>query len=308
MHEHQGFLLINKPAGASSYDCIRRLQKILGIKKRIGHAGTLDPFATGLLIVAIGRQATKHIQKIMELDKEYVATGKLGILTDTLDLTGAEIEECPVPDFADQKQISLFRSSRSLEEQKLNLSLFRIPASLKTSGRTGNSIHTDKNSILCKLEHFYSPEQKALAMALKAFTPSYIQTPPVFSALRHQGSRLYNLARRETITFDELNEIAVQKQRIVQIYQLEILDVNLPLFTIRARVSHGTYIRSLVNDIARALGSCATTIALERSSIGPFALTNAFELEKIKEKADLLPFLISVEEFLGVITRQEPCD
>jgi tRNA pseudouridine55 synthase len=301
MHEHQGFLLINKPADVSSYDCIRRLQKILGIKKRIGHAGTLDPFATGLLIIAIGRQATKHIQKIMELDKEYVATGKFGILTDTLDLTGAEIEQCPVPDFAEQKKLSLFRSSRSLEGQKLNFSLFGIPASLKTSGRTGNNINTDKNSILCKPEYFCSPEHKVLAMVLKAFTPSYIQTPPIFSALRHQGSRLYDLARRGTVASGDLAEIAVQKQRVVQIYRLEILDVNVAFFTIRARVSHGTYIRSLVNDIARELGSCATTVALERSSIGPFTLANAFELEKIKEKTDLLPFLISIDEFLGYL-------
>jgi len=168
-------------------------------------------------------------------------------------------------------------------------------------GRTGNDIYTDKNFILCKPEHFCSPEQKVLAMALEAFTPSYIQTPPVFSALRHQGSRLYDLARRGTVTSDELAEIAVQKQRVVQIYELQILDVNLPCFAIRARVSHGTYIRSLVNDIARALGSCATTVALERSSIGPLALANAFELEKIKDKADLLPFLIPVEEFLNTI-------
>lgn len=243
MHEHQGLLLINKPADVSSYDCIRRLQKILGIKKRIGHAGTLDPFATGLLIVAIGRQATKHIQKIMELDKEYVATGKFGILTDTLDATGAEIEQCVVPivSVADFEEVTA------------------------------------------------------------QFTPYYIQTPPVFSALRHQGSRLYDLARRGTVTPDQLAEIAVQKQRVVQIYQLEILDMSLPFFTIRARVSHGTYIRSLVNDIARALGSCATTVALERSSIGPFALTNAFQLEKIKDRADLLPFLIPIDEFLRAI-------
>lgn len=238
-----GFLLINKPADVSSYDCIRRLQKILGIKKRIGHAGTLDPFATGLLIVAIGREATKHIQKIMELDKEYVATGKFGMLTDTLDATGEEIEQPITPTF----------SPHDIEE------------------------------------------------AIKAIGPSYLQTPPVFSALRHQGSRLYDLARRGKVTSAELMEIAASKQRLVQIYQLELLDNDCPHFRIRARVSHGTYIRSLVNDIARAVGSCATTMALERSAIGPFMLAHAFKLEKIKDKNDLFPYLIPVEQFLEII-------
>lgn len=240
MHEINGFLLINKPAGVSSYDCIRRLQKILGIKKRIGHAGTLDPFATGLLIVAIGRQATKQIQKIMELDKEYVATGELGILTDTLDGTGLEIKRCPIP----------------------------------------------------TMEQFNFKEIS------KLFCPSYLQTPPIFSALRHEGKRLYSMARKGKRSIEEMEEIALKKQRMIHIHSLELLDLNLPYFTIRACVSHGTYIRSLVNDIAQALGSCATTIALERSAIGPFTISQALDLGTIKEKSDLISFLIPVENFL----------
>jgi tRNA pseudouridine55 synthase len=96
--EHQeltGFLLINKPKDITSFSCVNHIKKICltnGLKIKIGHAGTLDPFATGLLIICIGRQATRSIHKFMDLDKEYVVTAKLGELTDTLDLTGTVLK------------------------------------------------------------------------------------------------------------------------------------------------------------------------------------------------------------------------
>ena len=83
-----GFLLINKPAGISSYGCIGYLKRIVKQKIKIGHTGTLDPFATGMLIVALGREATRFVSRIMVMEKTYVATGKCGELTDTLDYTG----------------------------------------------------------------------------------------------------------------------------------------------------------------------------------------------------------------------------
>src|SRR5438046_726477 len=91
---NSGFLLINKPAGISSYGCIAYLKRIIKQKVKIGHAGTLDPFATGLLVVALGREATRLISQIMVMEKTYIATGKCGELTDTLDYTGAVVTTC----------------------------------------------------------------------------------------------------------------------------------------------------------------------------------------------------------------------
>src|SRR4051812_26837888 len=88
-----GFLLVNKPVSISSYDCIRHLQKILGKNIKMGHAGTLDPFAEGLLLIAINREATQNINSLMSMDKQYIAKVKLGELTDTLDRTGSIIEQ-----------------------------------------------------------------------------------------------------------------------------------------------------------------------------------------------------------------------
>jgi len=92
MSDNTGFLLINKSPHITSFDCITRIKKIVQQKTKIGHTGTLDPFATGLLIIAIGRQATQKIKHIMTLDKEYVAKGKLGELRDTLDYTGSIVQ------------------------------------------------------------------------------------------------------------------------------------------------------------------------------------------------------------------------
>lgn len=92
MSDNTGFLLINKSPNITSFDCITRIKKIVQQKIKIGHTGTLDPFATGLLIIAIGRQATRKIRYIMALNKEYIAKGKLGELRDTLDYTGSVIQ------------------------------------------------------------------------------------------------------------------------------------------------------------------------------------------------------------------------
>jgi len=92
-----GFILINKPAGPTSFDCIRRIKKLLKIKTKIGHAGTLDDFASGLLIIGIGREATRLISKLMNLDKTYEVKAKLGELTDSLDLTGTVLETKELP-------------------------------------------------------------------------------------------------------------------------------------------------------------------------------------------------------------------
>ena len=231
-----GFLLINKPAGITSYGCIGYLKRILKQKIKIGHAGTLDPFATGMLIVALGREATRLISHIMVMEKTYVATGKCGELTDTLDYTG---------------------------------------------------------TVLTTSDHI--PSQEEIRTSLASFGSSYEQIPPLYSALKHQGSPLYALARQGAMSVEDLQEIAGSKQRIVQLYHLQILSYESPFFTIQARVSHGTYIRTLINDIAIRAGSCATTYVLARTAIGPFDLAQATDLGSINTIEDINQRILAVD-------------
>lgn len=239
-----GYLLINKPKNYTSYDCIRHLKRIItqelsikAKKLRIGHTGTLDPFATGLLIICIGRQATKTISQLMDLCKSYTVTAKLGELTDTLDLTGKLID-LPKP-----------------------------------------------NSL---------PSREDLLASIKALGDGYVQIPPIYSALKHQGKPLYKIARGQSETPDQekLKVIVEGKKRFVQLHNIELTNYAPPFFSFHATVSKGTYIRSLANDIASPLN--ATTYELERTAIGPFFLSNATPLEKIETIEDIKKALLKL--------------
>lgn len=226
INELSGFLLVNKPVGISSFDCIRHIKRVMKRKLRIGHAGTLDNFASGLMIIAIGRQATKQLTVLSNANKEYVATGKLGYQTDTLDHTGNTINMLP-------------------------------------------------------WEHV---TQEDLNQALIQLSQNYEQIPPAFSALKHQGTALYKRARLKQKTgesFDDLEEILQAKKRPVTIYAFSLDTFAPPLFTITTTVSKGTYIRSLINDLAQLCNSCATTETLVRTKIGDFSLEQAIDLEKL---------------------------
>lgn len=239
-----GIILVNKPAGISSYHVVARIKKLVNIKRaKIGHAGTLDPFATGLLVIGIGREATRLLTQITACDKTYIATGKLGQTTDTLDCTGKVITECP-------------------------------------------------------WEHV-APE--ILAAQCTQMVGPYEQIPPIYSALQYQGKRLYNLARKEQLPTDVLHEIAAQKKRTVTIHDFDLISAALPEFSIKAHVSHGTYIRVLVDAFARSLGSCATTIALERTAIGRFKSSDAIELRDLDSLEMLQSRLLSVEQVCDLL-------
>lgn len=225
-----GLLKINKPTGITSYDCIRHIKRILKIKTKIGHAGTLDPFASGLMLICIGRETTKTIDQLMTKDKEYLVKAKLGELTDTLDLTG-----------------------KILATQSVKTSLTK----------------------------------KDIENAVESLGKSYIQTPPIYSALKHQGTPLHELAREQKISVQELEQIIQKKSRTVEIYNLEILSVDLPFFVFKAHVSKGTYIRSLANDIAQKLGLNATTYELTRTKIGNYSLEDAINLDDLKTIQDI---------------------
>lgn len=234
-----GFLLVNKPKDTASFKIVTQLRRILENKKlKVGYAGTLDPFATGLLIVGVGRPATRVLHTITKWDKRYIARAKLGEHTDTLDLTGQIVELC----------------------------------------------NTDVT-------------EKQLFSAIKRLGKQYTQIPPVYSALKHGGVPLYKLARHKKKTHDDLREALEKKARDVQLYEVTLTKFSFPFFTIEAHVSHGTYIRTLVDDIARNAGSCATTHELTRTAIGKVKLEDAIDLEALQTPQDVENSLISVEEF-----------
>ena len=236
--KQHGFLLINKPKDVSSFKCGGQIKKLLGVTNKnrikIGHAGTLDPFATGLLLICIGREATKSIAHMINLDKTYLVKAKLGELTATLDHTG----------------------------------------------------------IVLKQEQSGHITKKMLLEAIEKLGDKYEQTPPIYSALKHEGRPLYKLAREKKLSLEELEKIIENKKRLVTLHELRLTDFDPPYFSFKARVSKGTYIRSLANDIAEKTGTCATTYELERTHIGKLSLEQAVDLEKLQTIDDLNKYLL----------------
>lgn len=208
-------VLIDKPKDWTSFDVIAKIRNITKIKK-IGHTGTLDPFATGLLILLFNK-ATKLQSNFLNLDKTYVAKLKLGAYTRTFDVTCPEEENVPIDELSND-EIS--------------------------------------NTIL-------------------SFIGDYYQTPPIFSAKKVGGVRLYKLARRK-----ELEKLIIPPQ-LVKIYSIKVLSIELPFVTIEIDCSKGTYIRSLANDIGLRLGVGAYLFELRRTKIGDYFVNialNLFEL------------------------------
>jgi tRNA pseudouridine55 synthase len=234
----EGFLLIKKPRDVTSYSIINRLKRIIDRKVRIGHAGILDMFASGLLVVGIGRAATRQLRHYMILDKRYRATGKFGQLTDSLDHQGASI--------------------------------------------------LDENPPIIMNEQ--------LEATLRSFGNSYEQIPPIYSSLKHEGYSLSDLIRKGLKTTQELERVVLHKKRAVSLYELKLIDLSHPFFTIEAHVSHGTYIRSLMNDIAQKMGTHATTYELTRTSIGSLSVEDAIAIDSIAVFNDIKKYLITVEE------------
>jgi len=241
----EGVILLNKPVDATSFDCIRHLKKLLPRKTevgrlKIGHAGTLDPFATGLLIICIGRAATRHIKDFMGMPKKYTATAKIGQVTDSLDNTGTLIETESLP----------------------------------------------------------LPTTAVLQSAIASFGGGYEQTPPAYSALKFNGKPLYELARKGKISDEQMAKITTAKKRDVTLYDCKLDEHDDDSFTVTATVSQGTYIRTLLHDIAQRAGSTgATTHQLHREAIGHFDCSQAVSLDDIT--AETLAALVHpVEEMI----------
>jgi tRNA pseudouridine55 synthase len=219
-----GILIIDKPADWTSHDVVAKLRGILR-EKRIGHGGTLDPMATGVLPVFVGR-ATRAVELFEAADKEYIAGLRLGVTTTTEDTTGTVLTESPVTVTRDQ-----------------------------------------------------------VAATLAAFVGKRQQIPPMYSAVKVDGKKLYELARQ--------GKRVERKPRDIELFELELLDGDGADYTFRVRCSKGTYVRTLCADLGEALGCGGCMSSLRRTAAGCYSLRDAVPL------ADLLD--LSQEEAVSML-------
>lgn len=228
----EGIIVVNKPKGITSFDVIRKLKKILKTKK-IGHTGTLDPLATGVMLVCVGK-ATKLASDLEAKDKIYIADFDIGYATDTYDIEGKKIVE--------------------------------------------NTIEISKEN---------------LEQSIKKFIGNIKQIPPMYSAIKIDGNKLYHLARKG---------IEVERpERDVTIEYINLLDFKDNKAKIETKVSKGCYIRSLIYDIGQDLGTYATMTALQRKQVGDYSLENSYSLEQIEKMVlnNDFKFLKTIEEIFS---------
>ena len=230
---YHGIINIYKEAGYTSHDVVAKLRGILR-QKKIGHTGTLDPDAVGVLPVCLG-VGTKLCDMLTDETKEYVAELRLGITTDTQDMSGNILEE---------KEITT-----SVEE---------------------------------------------IETAIYSFLGDYEQIPPMYSALKVNGKKLYELARQ--------GKEVERKARLVRIDELEILRIEMPVIQIRVACSKGTYIRTLCDDIGKKLGCGGTMQSLQRTRVGNFKAENAITLSEVeaqKQNDSLDAYIIPVDQMFS---------
>lgn len=213
-NSQSGFILINKNPGPTSHDIVDKLRKITGIKK-IGHAGTLDPFASGLLIMAIGRESTRKIDQFVKKDKTYIADIVLGATTNTYD-------------------------------------------------RDGEIVIT---------KNFKEPDKNKITEILKSFVGEQEQVPPMFSAKKVGGKKLYDLARKGIVIERKASKITINK--------INLIEYNFPELKIEIECSSGTYIRSLANDIGEKLSCGAYLKELKRTAIDKFDIKKSLEIKDL---------------------------
>ena len=210
---------IKKPKGMTSHDVVDEVRKIAG-EKRVGHAGTLDPFATGVLVVGISRESTKQLHELTnETEKEYIAKIEFGKKSTTGDPEGTITE-----------------------------------------------IEVKKAQSLTK---------ETLSNTLSSFIGDIKQTPPVYSAIKIQGKPAYSRTRK--------GEEVELPERIVHIYDIEIIEFNPPFVTLRITSSSGTYIRSLAEDIGEKLGLGAYLTELTRTRVGKYMIEDSISVEDLKK-------------------------
>lgn len=204
----EGILLINKPTGKTSFSLVPVLRRRLGVQK-IGHGGTLDPFASGVMVLFVGRHYTKQASQLLAADKEYIGRLKLGVTTDSYDSEG------------------------------------RITAT---------------NDLI--------PDLAMVEAVIERFQGQLRQTPPMFSAKKVGGKRLYELARRG---------LEVDRKEVEVRVHVRLLTYSYPFLDIHVECSKGTYIRSLAHDMGAALGCGAHLVELQRTRCGPCRLEDCLD-------------------------------
>jgi len=214
-NKKQGVILVNKPKGITSHDVVDVVRKKLATK-RVGHTGTLDPLAEGLLIILVGK-CTKLFSKFANFDKEYLGVLKLGEVTTTGDSQGE----------------------------------------------------------VTRRQEYKDISQEKIREAFSLFLGEGEQVPPMVSALRMKGKRLYNLARRGIVV--------ERSPRKINILSLEVLKIDLPLVEFCVHCSKGTYVRKLAEDIGQKLDCGAHMVKILRLSIGPFKIEKAIALDEVNE-------------------------
>ncbi len=228
-----GIILVDKPQGFTSHDVVAKLRGILR-ERRIGHSGTLDPMATGLLVVFVGR-ATRAVEFAESHEKEYIAGLRLGVVTDTQDITGTV---------------------------------------LKTSDK--------------------SVSKKELSDIIPEFTGDIMQIPPMYSAIKVQGQKLYDLAR---------SGVEIERSsRPVTIKKLEIIGEVDGDFVLRVVCSKGTYIRTLCHDIGERLGTGAALSSLRRTVAGDFSINDSHTLDELRmlfERGEIDKAILPVDTLFG---------
>lgn len=237
-----GFLFVDKPTDMTSHDVVNIARKLTD-RGKIGHAGTLDPFATGLLILAITRQATKRIKHLMGLDKTYEATFVLGAASDTGDKTG-EIK--------------------------------RVEGEL--------------------------PDLAKLDAAIEEMVGISEQRPPNYSAIKHQGKKLYELARA-----GEDIDVPTRTINVTTFERTGEPKINdgLMHFPVRIHCASGTYVRAMARDLGQTLGVGGYTHALRRTDIGSFSIDQAVALDQLSPE-NVTDHIRAVEDVLEVVEAYEP--
>ena len=265
---HHGMLTVYKEAGYTSSDAVARLRGILRMRK-IGHTGTLDPDAEGVLPMCLGN-ATRICELIADREKEYLAVMRLGVVTDTQDMSGEILSQIP--------------------EEQIPAILLQTNADVTAIAKGNPELNTDEIAE----EKTEDSINRRIREAAAAFTGEIDQIPPMYSAIKVNGKRLYDMARKG-ITVE-------RKARRITIYSLDIEKIELPLVTMRVRCSKGTYIRTLCEDLGKALGTGAAMQSLLRTRVGQFTLQEARTLDELEhiaktEPEQLLPLIRPVDSF-----------